>query len=294
MSLNLKTKMNFKSLLPRLLKLILCLFVTGVIIKLLIWLLAPKGYSGGECMTPLYDIRKSENLLAVFTAVAKQQNFTWWLEYGALLGTIRGGMLMAHDKDIDAAFMYHDIAKFYSLQDHLKPYGIERFGFTYVFTEDYIVMQEPGGGEKVSAKLEFYPVIVSGDDHIVRTDLLPYVDQNRRAQKSFGEQVWWLLLRWTGAAYHTRRTIHPLTTAPLKRYFPPSDEIYQKMKARLPKKKNPDGKTLELFEVDESNEEELREWSLDVPVPADSRLALEVIYGPTWQKEIKWKVNCYV
>jgi hypothetical protein len=235
--------------------------------KHVIIFLAPAGYSKQKCMTSLYEIRKSEELIRIFTLVAKMHNFTWWIDYGALLGIVRGGSLIPYDKDIDATCLDEDMYKLHSLEPHLQKFGVKKLGSTFVWAEDYDRMLN-GQHEEVASKLEFYPVVPTEEGYVLRPDILPHINA-----KSIGGRIWWFLLRWTGVAFHRKENVFPLSEVQMKRFIPPKrtkmvknketgveeeveidDEDDEKDETRMLQKQQANRRDeLEMHEVDESD-----------------------------------------
>lgn len=262
-------------------------------VKWCVFKLAPTGYTKQKCMTPLREIRKSENLIEIFTRVADMHNFTWWMDYGALLGTIREGTLLPFDKDIDGGCLEADTYKLWSLEPILNQYGIRRYGTTYVWNEDLEKM-ETGQEEAVVAKLEFFTPIMTRRGWTTRQDVIHFMKG-----ETLADRIWWVLLRYTGVVFQTEEDLFPTFRAPLRRYMPDRKvkkkllEEEAKMVAEDPsrgKNKN----NLKFYEVDEEDEAGLKSWEVMVPVPANPKNCLEKLYGKTWNTPIKWKVSCYL
>lgn len=260
--------------------------------KFMILKLAPEGYTKQKCITPLREIRKSENLVEIFTRIADQQNFTWWMDYGALLGTVREGTLIPFDKDIDASFAESDTYKLMSLEPFLNQYGIYRYGATFVWEEDFRKM-ETGEEESVIAKMEFYSPIITRSGASLRLDVVKYMKG-----ETFGDRIWWMLLHFSGVVINDADNLLPVARAPLRRFMP-DKEMKKKMMeeestlmeqdpSRQVNKHN-----LKFYEVDEDDEEALKEWKVMVPIPRKPKKVLENLYGKTWNTPIKWKVSCY-
>ena len=238
-------------------------------------------------------------------------NFTWWLDYGALLGVVRGGTLIPYDKDIDATCLAQDMFKLHSLEPHLQKYGIKKYGATFVWNDDYERMIN-GQEEEVVSKLEFYGVVVTAEGYVVRPDVLQYIHA-----RSIGGRIWWFLLRYTGVAIHREENIFPLKEVEMQRFIPPRrtkmvknektgreeevelesehDDETAQLQKRQRKAKSKEGKEdFELFEVDENDREGIKNFRFSVPAPYSPPDVLTEIYGRTWHRPIKWKVTCYV
>ena len=264
-----------------------------ILVKFIVLKLAPEGYTKQKCMTPLREIRKAENLIQIFTHVADSQNFTWWVDYGTLLGTIREGHIIPFDKDVDAGCLESDVYKLFSLEPLFHQYGIQRYGSTYVWAEDLWKM-ENGREEEVVAKLEFFTPVMTRSGIATRVDVVPFLKG-----ETFADRIWWVLLRATGVTFPEEEVLFPVSRATLRRYMP-IKEIRQKLLKEEEKmvaedpSRTKDKHNLKFYEADEDDEATLRKWEVSVPVPSNPKKQLQKLYGPTWNVPIKWKVSCYV
>lgn len=66
-------------------------------------------------------------MLVDITTVFHEQNFHYWLDWGALLGLMRNGKLIEWDHDIDFGIFEHDIPKYNALRPHIEKKGYRFF-----------------------------------------------------------------------------------------------------------------------------------------------------------------------
>lgn len=92
---------------------------------------------------PMRDLQECDvQLLRIFHAVCEKQGWTYWLDYGTLLGCVRHGGFIPWDDDMDVSVPRDDFEKMVAeLPELVKPYGIDveerpgypmsRLGFSY-------------------------------------------------------------------------------------------------------------------------------------------------------------------
>ena len=179
--------------------------------------------------------------------------------------------------------------------------------------------QDAGGGDRgISARMEVGPLLVAHESGFMISDrLLQFfvspAHQHRFPHQldevSFFDRVMWMFKKSASFTSNFANEVMPLRRAPLRRFIPSSPEIKKKMleqdeieeKERkeyytrrglpLPAPKNKHN--LKYFEVDEDDEESLKNWEVLVPVPNDYVKTVERYYGKSWHKEVKWKLDCY-
>lgn len=214
----------------------------------------PTGYRRMSCLMSSRDINRQEDLLTLFTEIAHANNFSWWVDYGVLLGAVRNGHLLPWDKDLDGSFLSTDMPRFQALDDALQHKGLKRTGLTIHFQED--TRQFVEDSELLPARLEFFAVEESEPGVYTRSDWV----KASRDHSLFG-WFWWKCLTWTmTTTFQQSHVMFPLNTVELEHY---------------PK------------------EDKSRSWRLVVPSPYDPKEYLRVLYGESWHKEIKWKLTCY-
>ena len=267
--------------------------------------LAPGAYTKQKCFNSLREIRKMENLLAIFTKVADAHNLIWFVDGGTLLGTVRARAIIAYDKDIDGSIAEADTFRLADLEPEMARYGIRLVGNDFVWEEDAATVEAGAGGEQgVSARMESGPLVVTLGGFMVPERLLQFFvspeHQNRFShaieEVTFYDRVMWVLKKSTSTSETFVDEVMPIRRAPLKRFIPSSPEKERKeyyTKRGLPLPTPKDKHNLRYFEVDEDDEESLKNWEVEIPVPNKYLKTIERVYGESWQKEVKWKLDCY-
>lgn len=230
----------------------------------------PSGYRDLECINTDETLWKQEKLLETFVEIAAKHNFSWWADYGMLLGAVRSGHLLPWDKDMDAAFLVEDHDKFQALRPALQEHGLDVYGVTVCYKEDLPKMELDS--ELVVARLEFFPMVSTDSGLVIRADLKSAVED--RSVKGW---IWWKLLVWTMTTnFEYASEMFPLGDVTLR--HPPAEMLA----ARKPS------------EPVSASEDEMRQWRLKIPAPKDAPKYLERLYGKSWSKPMKWKLTCYM
>ena len=275
---------------------IAALAVFLLIVRALIVKFAPAGYTQLECLLTDAEIGRSERLLRTFSEVARDHNFTWWLDYGSLLGIVRGGTLIPHDKDIDGSYLNPDTFRLKTLDAPLRKRGLRIYGFTVVYAEDHAAMDVDGGAEFIVARLELFGVDRTTDNKIVRRDAERY-----RHATAIGDRIWWFLLSMTGVTVQEYDDIFPLSSLPL-RHLDIAKRRGDPVTAAAPPtaaesaagSHNHDDGAVAVAGNGGGGAAAASEWRVMLPVPRAYERHLERLYGSSWRREIPWKLKCYM
>lgn len=216
----------------------------------------PSGLRELQCVNSDESMKRSEHLLEVFTNVAADNNFTWWADYGMLLGGVRNGHLLPWDKDMDAAFRHEDLDQFLKLETKLKPLGFGIHGVTVCYLEDIPRMDLES--ELIVSRLEMFPYVTSDTGLLIRSDLKKAADDH----SVYGWAFW--------------KAVEFTMTSTINRY----DEVFPL-----------DQVTIHHFKT---NPDDTSQWKVTIPAPMNPPLYLEKLYGKSWKKEVKWKLTCYM
>lgn len=287
---------------------LLAQFVYGIV---------PKAYSSSKCFLTLREIRKMENMIAIFTKVADEHNLYFYIDSGSLLGVVRSRTIIPWDKDIDAVFDESDRFRILDLEPEMARYGIRLFGTVFVWAEDYDKMVE-GRQDEVPATMETFPLITTRSGVMVTPSYLKFFTTDGEIQASFFERVqWYVNSLFFVPPLSDREYAYPLRRIPFNRFIP-TPEIKKKMmeqdekikqsskssssgsgssassdstkktEIKAPVKKN----DLQFYEADEDDLEGLKNWEVMIPVPHEFVKVIESYYGKGWMKEKKWKLDC--
>jgi phosphorylcholine metabolism protein LicD len=132
------------------------------------------------CRTLLMEV------LAHWTEVADELGITWWADYGTLLGAVRNGGLIPHDKDLDIGMLGEDWDRLLAWRESELPWQRLGGSFRQQMSRNldgyFWIHKEPRAPKANSARYEFTGghslKIISSPKNWNNLDVFPwYVDE---------------------------------------------------------------------------------------------------------------------
>lgn len=244
--------------------------------------LVPAGYKESQCMVEAQGLRDMYDLLERFAGAMAAENVTWWADNGLLLGAVRDHAIIPWDVDLDVSILQRDLWRLKRMQ---RTGAWARLGMatatdqTIVLAKHEALAKDRAQLELLPAKVEVFSYAVKPNNELAREDV--YASEvaalgGRDVGLSFTERFVTAFAKWWSPP------------VPLSEIFPLGavDVVVPASLRQPPAAKN--GAAAE-----EGAAAALPD-RMTLPAPLRSEAQLVRLYGSTWNRQIKWKVKCYL